>query len=112
MLSLRSLSSPHFAQVAFITYGEADWTIAVALADRRYTGAHKPEIERREFEALKGKEAMITNGMRKYLAAYKKAIRYPNHVHYRAIRACSSLRYFHEELHIPACEESPKGAML
>lgn len=99
---------------AFITYREAglDYSKAVVIADHRYIGAHKPEIEQREFEALKGKEALITSGMRKYLAAYKKAIRYPNNMHYRAIRTCSSLRYFHEELHIPACEESPKGAML
>lgn len=87
---------------AFITYGEAglDYTKAVVLADGRFIGRHTPEIEQIEFDALKGKEALITNGMRKYLAAYKKAVKYTNNRHYDTIRSCSSLQYFHRELHI------------
>ncbi len=87
---------------AFITYGDAglDYSKAVVVADERFIGNMKPQIEQREFEALKGKEPLITNGMRKYLAAYRKAVTYPDNRHYNAIRSCSSLQYFHEELHI------------
>lgn len=87
---------------AFITYGEAglDYTKAVVISDIRYIGKYTPVIEQREFDALKGKDALITNGMRKYLAAYKKAVKYPNNSHYAHIRSCSSLQYFHKELQI------------
>lgn len=87
---------------AFITYGEAglDYSKAVVIADNRFIGPQKPEIEQYEFEILKGKDALIANGMRKYLAAYRKAIKYPNNRHYAAIRSCSCLQYFHKELRI------------
>lgn len=87
---------------AFLTYGEAglDYTKAVVISDNRYIGTHTPQIEQREFDALKGKDALITNGMRKYLAAYKKSVKFPNNEHYKNIRRCSSLQYFHEELRI------------
>lgn len=87
---------------AFITYREAglDYTKAVVLSNGRFVGRHTPEIEQIEFEALKGKEALITNGMRKYLVAYKKAVKYSNNRHYDNIRSCSSLQYFHKELRI------------
>ncbi len=87
---------------AFITYGEAglDYSKAVVISDKRFIGEGTPEIEQQEFEALKGKDALITNGMRKYYKAYKKAVQYPNNRHYNAIRSCSSLQYFHKELHI------------
>lgn len=87
---------------AFLTYGSAglDYSKAVVIADSRYIGAGTPTIEQREFQALKGKDALITNGMRKYLAAYKKAVKYPNNTHYALIRSCSSLQYFHKDLNI------------
>lgn len=58
---------------AFITYGDAglDYSTAVVVADERFIGNMKLQIEQREFEALKGKEPLITNGMRKYLVAYR-----------------------------------------
>lgn len=87
---------------AFITYGEAglDYTKAVVLSDVRFIGNDTPKIEQIEFEALKGKDALVENGMRKYLAVYKKAVKYSNNRHYDAIRSCSSLQYFHKELRI------------
>lgn len=87
---------------AFLTYGEAglDYTKAVVIFDRRLIGTRTPEIEQREFEMLKGKDALIANGMRKYFSAYRKAIKYPNNRHYDAIRSCSALQYFHEELQL------------
>lgn len=87
---------------AFITYGEAglDYSKAVVVADPRFIGSHTPEIEQVEFDSLKGKDALIENGMRKYLSTYRKAVRYPDNPHYDCIRSCSSLQYFHSELHI------------
>lgn len=87
---------------AFLTCGEAglDYSKAVVIADPGYIGPGVPTIEQREFDALKGKEAVITNGMRKFLAAYKKAVKYSENSHYHAIRTCSALQYFHEELKI------------
>lgn len=87
---------------AFITYGEAglDYSKAVVITDRRFIGNHTPNIEQIEFNALKGKEVLIENGMRKYLAAYKKAVKYSDNPHYDRIRSCSSLQYFHRELYI------------
>ncbi len=87
---------------AYITYGQAglDYSKAVVISDRQFIGSSSPQIEQREFNALKGKEALISNGMKKYLTVYKKAVKYPNNHHYDFIRSCSSLQYFHSELHI------------
>lgn len=91
---------------AFLTYGEAglDYSKAVVIADPAYIGMHTPTIEQREFDALKGKETVIINGMRRFLAVYKKAVKYADNDHYRAIRNCSALQYFHRELHLPPLE--------
>ena len=87
---------------AFITYGQSglDYSKAIVLSDRRFVGQHSPIIEQVEFNALKGKEKLITNGMRQFLKAYRNAVNYPANPHYNFIRSCSSLQYFHKELHI------------
>lgn len=85
---------------AFITYGECglDYSKAVVISDDRFIGAITPRIEQSEFNAIKGKEQLIANGMRKFLTAYKNAVKYADNPHYQFIRSCSSLQYFHEEL--------------
>lgn len=87
---------------AFITYGQCglDYSKAVVLSDDRFIGDTSPIIDQIEFDALKGKEPRIASGMKKYLAAYRKAVQYPANVHYQNIRRCSSLQYFHQELSI------------
>lgn len=87
---------------AFFTVDKAglDYSKAVVIADWRFVNPLSPTIEQAEFNRLKGKDALITNGMRKYLAAYRKAVRYPDNRHYDRIRACSALQYFHRELRI------------
>lgn len=87
---------------AFFTVGEAglDYSKAVVISELRYIGSSVPIIEQAEFDMLKGKDALITNGMRKFLTVYKKAVRYPDNQHYNRIRSCSSLQYFHQELRI------------
>ena len=85
---------------SFITYDDCglDYTKAVVLSDPSFVSDSVPQIEQREFNALKGKGRLIANGMRKYLALYKKALRYPDNYHYTKIRQFSSLQYFHEDL--------------
>ena len=87
---------------AYITYDQCgiDYSKAVVISDERFVGSARPIIEQIEFNALKGKDALIESGMRRYLAVYRKAVRYPKNVHYQSIRRCSSLQYFHSELQI------------
>lgn len=87
---------------AYMTYGDCglDYSKAVVVTDDRYIGAILPRIEQMEYNLIKGKETLIANGMRKFLLAYKKAVRYQDNPHYQLIRRCSALQYFHEELHI------------
>ena len=81
---------------AFITYGDCglDYTKAVVISKASYIGVGNPQIEQREFNALKGKEDAIVRGLTKYIKLYKKACLYPNNSHYANIRDYSSLKYF------------------
>ena len=87
---------------AYITYGQCglDYSKAVVISDDRLIGRDRPIIEQIEFNALKGKDALIESGMRRYLVVYRKATRYKDNIHYQSIRRCSSLQYFHKELGI------------
>lgn len=86
----------------FITYNDCgiDYTKAIVISDPSFVSNSVPQIEQKEFNALKGKDKIVENGMRKYLALYKKALQYPNNPHYSKIRNFSSLKYFHKELKI------------
>lgn len=92
---------PH--QWAFFTIDRRglDYTKAVVLSRPEYIGSTGAWIEQAEFDLLKKKERMIINGMRHYLQAYKKALRYPDNPHYENIRSRSALQYFHRELRLP-----------
>ena len=87
---------------AFITYGECglDYTKAVVLTSGKFVSSDSVQIDQIEFNAIKGKERRIHKGMSDYLLLYKKAIQYRANRHYENIRRCSSLQYFHAELHI------------
>lgn len=87
---------------AFITFGQQglDYTKAVVISDRSDIGKTGVQIESADYQALKGREALIANGMRKYVQLYKKAKRYPNSKHYANIISFSSLKYFEGSLHI------------
>lgn len=87
---------------AYITYDQCgiDYSKAVVISDERFISSARPIIEQIEFNALKGKDALIESGMRRYLDVYRKAVRYPKNIHYQSIRRCSSLQYFHSELQI------------
>ena len=92
---------PH--QWAFFTIDRRglDYTKAVVLSRPECIGSTGAWIEQAEFDLLKKKERMIINGMRHYLQAYKKALRYPDNLHYENIRSHSALQYFHRELRLP-----------
>ena len=89
---------PH--KYAFITYGECglDYTKAVVLSKRRYISDVKPQIEQKEFNAIKGREDTIRMGMIKYVKLYKKALRYKDSPHYANIIRCSALKHFDDML--------------
>lgn len=87
---------------AFMTYGACglDYSKAIVVTDDRYIGNVSPRIEQAEYNLIKGKEALIANGMRRFIKAYKKAVEYQDNPHYQLLRKCSALQYFHEELQI------------
>lgn len=81
---------------AFITYNNCglDYTKAVVVHDPQFIDSKHPQIEQREFNALKGKDARIVQGMRKYVALYKKARSYSSSTFYSNILKYSTLQYF------------------
>mgnify|MGYP003302618752 CR=1 FL=1 len=87
---------------AFFTYDDCgiDYTKAIVLSDPSFVSDSVPQIEQKEFNALKGKDHLIVNGMRKYLGLYKKAVQHSDNPHYSKILRFSSLQYFHKELGI------------
>lgn len=81
---------------SFITYGICglDYTKSVIIMNPSDVSNKRPTIDQREFNALKGKDALIANGMNQYIKLYKKAKRYQNNVRYQNILKCSTLQYF------------------
>jgi protein AbiQ len=87
---------PH--KYAFFTcegYG-LDYTKTVVIRDRRFLSNKAPQIEQAEFEALKGNEQRICNGVKRFVALYKKALRYKGSPHYKNILQYSALQYFED----------------
>lgn len=85
---------PH--KYAFITYDRCglDYTKAVVIEDDSMIAPELPTVERREHNALKGKDALVTAGMRRYYKMLRDAMRYPANPHYANILRYSSLKYF------------------
>lgn len=81
---------------AFHTLGEAglDYSKAVPITEPDYIEDYTGEIDTRELKAIKGRDVLITNGMRKYYRLFLKAKQYPTNPHYNNIRRCSALQYF------------------
>lgn len=83
---------------AFITYKDCglDYTKAVVVLDEGYIDDKRPQIEQREFDALKGKEARIVREFDKYIKLYCKAAQNRDNVHYGNIVRYSALQYFED----------------
>lgn len=81
---------------AFFTVGEAglDYTKAVVIEDGSMVSAALPTIEQCEFDRLKGRDAQIEAGMRRYYRLVLKARRYADNPHYANILRYSALQYF------------------
>ena len=75
-----------------------DFSKAVVVADSmRYINRDmKPHIRQNEFDALRGKEFQVKEGLRKYIAKYKKAKREPKIPRNKILLECSTLQYFEE----------------
>lgn len=80
----------------FHTIGEAgiDYSKAVLLWKKEYISAETVTIDSKEYRAIKGREALIENGMRNYLKLYIKALKYKDNPNYQKIIQYSSLKYF------------------
>lgn len=83
---------------AFRTYGDCglDYTKAVVIADERYIDAGRAQIEQREFNAIKSREAQIIREFSKYLKTYRRAMEHRDESCYSNIIRYSSLQYFEE----------------
>jgi protein AbiQ len=81
---------------AFKTVGDCglDYTKAVIISKASYISRTPATINQKEYDLIKGTEAMIANGMRRYIALYKKALQYPDAPHYQSILQYSSLGVF------------------
>ena len=64
--------------------------------DEGYIDDKRPQIEQREFDALKGKEARIVREFDKYIKLYWKAAQNRDNVHYGNIVRYSALQYFED----------------
>ena len=85
---------------AFITDPEnrcgIDYSKAVIMTDPvLYIDANrKPHIRQKEFDALRGKEYVVEQGMRRYLKLYIKAKQRPDAKHNALLLKYSTLQYF------------------
>ena len=75
-----------------------DYSKAVVISSEEYISSVSPRIDQMEFNAVKGKDARIQNGMEKYIKLYNTAKRYKETFFYYNILKCSSLQYFEEYL--------------
>ncbi len=87
---------PH--KYAFFTYNDCglDYTKAVLVPDESYIGVGRPQVEQREFNALKGQDARILREFSRYLKLYRKAALNRTNPHYSGIIQYSALQYFEE----------------
>lgn len=85
---------PH--KYAFFTYDRCglDYTKAVVIEDDSMISPEMPLIDQREFNSLKGKDALIESGMRRYYKSLCNALDYPRNPNYANIRRFSALKYF------------------
>ena len=81
---------------AFITKGAQglDFSKAVVIEDEEYISPVTPWIETSDFNAIKGRETRIVNGMKKYYRLYLKAMDNRDNPHYANIVDYSTLKYF------------------
>ena len=80
----------------FPTYKDygLDYTKAVLILKPSYIATGTPQINQKEYNILKGKEAQIAREFSKYVKLYQKAKQYPDSPHYASILRYSTLKYF------------------
>lgn len=71
-----------------------DYTKAVVISGAEMISPERPHVNQAEFDALKGKDALIASGMRKYYKLVQNALRYQESARYSNILKCSALKYF------------------
>lgn len=96
-IPLRShISHPHVLWTDKANNCGVDFSKAVVIEKpNEYLDASRsPYIRPKEFKVLKGKEHQIEEGMRRYMAKYKKAKAKPNIPRNVKLLRCSTLQYF------------------
>lgn len=74
-----------------------DYSKAVVLTEPGMISPELPHIDQAEYDAIKGRDTLIENGMRKYYKLVRNALKYPNSQRYTGILQCSALKYFMQE---------------
>ena len=77
-----------------------DYSKAIVLVDpARYIDiSRKPRIRQNEFDALRGKEYIVEQGMRRYLKLYHRALLHPEIPRNAMLLRYSTLQYFEEHI--------------
>lgn len=70
--------------------------VVIADADNYIDSARSPYIRPNEFQALKGKDFIIEQKLKKYIADYRKAKLLPDVERNRRLLQYSTLKYFEE----------------
>ena len=77
-----------------------DFTKAVIIIDKAFISEKNVYIEQEEYEELSTKKSLIKPKLKKFIKAYKKAIKNPDDLKNKILCEFSSLQYFHKELGI------------
>ena len=79
-----------------------DYTKAVVITDQTLQIDHtrQPVVRQDEFDALRGREHDIMQGMHHYLHDYRHALQHQSHPRNAQIIKMSALQYFHAQLGI------------
>ena len=77
-----------------------DFSKAVLLTDpARYIDSQRaPHIRQNEFDALRGKEYVVEQGMKKYINTYRKALLKPEIPRNKQLLSCSTHQYYHAQI--------------
>ena len=88
-----------------------DYSKAVVITDHaRYIDTVKqPHIRQDEFDALRGKEYIVEQGMIRYLKQYRKALTKPDVPRNAMILKYSTLQYFHQYILKGSSDQSASG---
>ena len=94
-----SINHPHVLWTDKQNHCGVDFSKAVVISKPDdYIDTTTPHIRQNEFDALRGKEHVIKNKLKKYISDYKKAKENPDLWRNKMLLKYSTLQYFEEYL--------------